>query len=54
MDDDSLLIIAGYLEEYCDCEFCSVCKLRDICTALDRAAGDVCTLPDRFRRLIEN
>jgi len=54
MDDDLLLIIAGYLEEYCDCEFCPECKLINMCTALDRAAGDVCTLPDRFRRLAEN
>jgi len=54
MDDDLLLIIAGQLEEYCDCEFCPECKLINMCTALDRAAGDVCALPDRFRRLAEN
>jgi len=54
MDDDLLLIIAGQLEEYCDCEFCPECKLINMCTALDRAAGDVCALPDRFRRLVED
>jgi len=54
MDDELLLIIAGHLEEYCDCVHCSGCKLVDICTALDRANGNVYTLPDRFRKLVED